>query len=1244
MLLISSCGPAVLIDAPTSAPSASTPGPTPESSSPESTQPSISAAPRLSSQYNRSIRFEHLSLEHGLSQSVVNAILQDGQGFLWFGTEDGLNRFDGYSFKVYRPEADDSASISDRWITSLLEDRDGMMWIGTRQGGLNRFDPRSGQFTALKHDPADESSLSDDRVHTLYLDKSGNLWVGTENGLDRFDASTGAFEHYKMSNTGGLSSNSISAIYQDNRGRLWVGTRDAGLNRLEAKTDTFTVFKYDPNDSNSLSNNRVTDIVEDRNGFLWISTVNGLNRFDPFSEIFVHYQYSRSEPSSLADNTVHSLYVDTHGGLWIGTNNGLDRYYERFNRFIHYRQEPADPNSLSNNVIYSIYEDRGGVLWVGTYGSGLNKYNRQQDQFNYYRHDPDNPNSLSGNFISPIFVDEGGTVWIGTYGDGLNHFNPVLDRFTHYRHDPDNPRSLSSDEVYSILRDHNGALWVGTSEALDRLDAQTESFIHYRTSLTDLGISGLPIYVLYEDSSNTLWLGTSKGLDQFEPQTETFIHYRPIRNDPTSLSGEQVVSIVEDNRGWLWVGTFDSGLNRFNPDAEGFIRYRNDPNNPSSLSNNSVFALYEDRHGTLWIGTGGGGLDRYEPETDSFIHYTEKDGLPNNVINGIVEDDEGDLWLSTNHGLSRFDPHTNTFRNYTVSDGLQSNEFNTNAYAISPRNEIYFGGINGLNSFRPLQIKDSVYIPPITLTSLTLDGKPIEMESQVEALQEITLNWPENSFEFEFAALAYAQSSKNKYAYMLENFDSSWNEIGTTRNGRYTNLPGGSYTLLLKGSNSDGVWNETPLRLRVSVVPPFWQTMWFQGLMAFTLVTVVAGGYRLRLHGIQRRNRELEKLVHERTRALEKRSQEIEALYQADEKILRTVSLNQVFQTLVDVSISLLRADRSLILAWDEEQTHVVPRVSYGFSKKTLKLMKFAKGEGTIGRVLATGLPAIESELDPNDLRSDIRTAILEEGIKSFAHLPIKVDEKVVAVFNVGFTRPQAINDDIVRLYTALVQRASLSIANMELFEQTKELAVIEERNRLARDLHDSAKQKAFAALAQMGTVNGMLKFKSDGPDGIKPHLTEAETLIYEVIQELTFLIQEIYPIALQEKGLATTLREYIFEWETRNDIVVNLSVQNERSLPLETEQAIYRVIQESLANVSRHSRAKRVNISLVYNIDSLQASIADDGCGFDMHQRAKGMGFRSMRERIGTIRGTVQTQSAPGQGTRVLVQVPIKG
>ena len=1189
------------------------------------------------------LRFDHISIEQGLSQSSARVIFQDSRGFLWFGTEDGLNRYDGYTFKTYKPDPDDSTSLNGRWINSIVEDKDGFLWIATRLGGLNRYDPRTEQFIHYLHDDANPLSISDNNINVLYLDKNDRLWIGTPNGLDLFEQTTGTFKHhvYNPSQQEGISGRNITALYEDSRGRFWVGTSAGGLNQFYPQSNTFIPHQSDPENQNTISNDYVSAIVEDNNTILWIGTHNGLNKFNPSSGIFERFMYSDSNDQTIASDWVNALHLDSTGNLWVGTRDGLDRLSKAGKRFIHYRNDPSFTQSLSTNNVISIHEDRGNVLWFGTLGGGVNKYDRQRDNFAYYRHDPNNTRSLSENFIFSIYVDTGGYIWIGTSNEGLNRLTLSTNDVRRYQNNPLRPNSIISNEILSIYEDQDGILWIGTGNGLDSYDRKTHAFSHFQYNPNDPNsLSANRIYKVYVDKNNNLWIGTARGLDRFDRENGTFIHYSPQVGNPNSLSGPLVFSITEDTDGNLWVGTLDDGLNKFNRATETFTHYLHDPRDKKSLSNDSILSILQDTQGRLWIGTAGGGLNEYHPKTDSFTYFLEKDGLPNGVVYGILEDALGNLWMSTNFGLSRFDPQTQIFQNFDVGDGLQSNEFNSSAYAKGRDGELYFGGINGLTVFQPEEIADNLYAPQVALTSLTQDDQPIQTESSVETLQAVVLQWPQNSFEFDFAALSYDQPGKNQYAYFLERFDTNWHFIGTKHSGRYTNIPGGEYTLLLKAANSDGVWNESPTRIAVTVIPPFWQTISFRVLVALVAFVAVAGGFRLRTKSIQDRNRELERVVQERTQALEERGREMEALYKADEKILRNVSLNQVFQTLVDVAVDMLHADRSVVFAWDEKQTKVVPRVSHGYSPATLKVLEFPKGEGNVGTVLATGKPIIAKVIDPGTLRPDVREAIIAEGIQSFAHLPIIVDHKVVAVFNVAFTGPDFIGEDAVRVFSALVNRASISIANMELFEQTKDLAVMEERNRLARDLHDSAKQKAFAALAQLGTARGIL---NGNGNSVSIHLNEAENLVSDVIQELTFLIQEIYPIALQEKGLANTLREHIFEWENRNDTKVQFSTRDERRLPLEVEQAIYRVTQEAMANVARHSQAKREDLSLVYADDSLQLSLSDDGQGFDVDAKPHGMGLRSIRERVSSVHGTVQIQSAPGQGTRLIVQVPTK-
>lgn len=1024
----------------------------------------------------QSLRFEHIGIEDGLSQSTVTVIMQDRHGFLWFGTEDGLNRYDGYKFTIFKPDPTDPSSLSDRWIHALYEDRLGNIWVGTRLGGLNRFDPNTGLFQHYQYNPAVPVGLSSNKVNAIYEDERGIIWVGTEAGLDWLDPSSGLITHVKgePDNPLTLNGSQITAISEDMRGNIWVATADAGLNRYSPDEETFRRYVYDEALKERICSRAIVAIAQDHSGILWLATSNGLSRLNPISGYATCYRNDPAAPESLSDNQVQTVFVDRFGRVWIGTARGLDYFIPETEAFGHIASDPISPNSLSAETVYSIYQDRGGVIWVGTYGEGINKYDQTLERFAFFRNHPDDPTSLSDNFIFPIHVDPAGRVWVGTYGGGLNQFDPLTGSFTRYVNDPKIPYSLPNNYIWSIFTDSHSNLWVGTGSGLSRLEFDTGRFISYshradNASDPEPGV----VFTMAEDSSGIFWLGTRNGIGQFYPRTGVYLP-KDFNFTGAPGTGDRVVSMLMEKGDVLWFGTMDRGLYRFNIPTGDLKNFRADPNVAGSLSNNTVFAIHRDARGILWVATGGGGLNRFDPQTETFRPYTEADGLPNPVVYGILEDANGNLWMTTNSGVSRFNPIAVTFRNFTVNDGLASMDFNMSAYARAPDGAMYFGSVKGLNAFYPDRIFENSYIPPVALTSLTSGGKALAEESLPSAPASIVIAWPNNSFEFEFTALSFADATHNEYAYKLDGFDTEWNFIGSKRNGRYTNLPGGEYTLLLKAANSDGVWNESPLEIPVEVIPPFWETWWFRSSVLLGALMLALLGYRIRIRQVQDRNRELEALVRARTLEMEK------------------------------------------------------------------------------------------------------------------------------------------------------------------LFERTKELVVVEERNRLARDLHDSAKQKAFAALAQLGAVNADM----EGPLARK-HLLEAENLVAEVIQELTFLIQEMYPVELMENGLASTVREYVYNWAGRNDILADINIEAPQRLDLKVEQAIYRVIQEALANVARHSHAHRVQVSLLFRGDELEVSIDDDGRGFNV-SAPPGVGIRSIRERIASIGGQVAFESEPGHGARVRLTVPL--
>ncbi|WP_019029155.1 two-component regulator propeller domain-containing protein [Colwellia piezophila] len=816
-----------------------------------------------------SIRFDHLSIEDGLPHYSVRSILQDSRGFLWIGTEDGLARYDGYSFKSFKNTSQGPISLSAKYITAITEDRQGNLWLGTIGGGLNRFNPTTESFKQYSHDPDNLNSLSDNNVFAITEDRQGNLWVGTVNGLNRFNPQTESFKEYRHDpdNLNSLSDNNVFAITEDRQGNLWVGTEN-GLNLFNPQTDTFQHYRHDPDNLNSLSHDSVSTITIDRQGNLWLGTRGGLNRFTPQTESFQLYRPDTINLYNPKNAGITSITEDRQGVLWMGTRDSLYRFNPKTKIFHLYSHDDHNPHTLSDNHIYAITADRQGNLWVAT-GKGLNRFTPQTVIFQHYSHDTNNPSSLGDDFVQAITEDKQGNLWVGTRV-GLNRFDPKTKSFQLYRYDANNLNSLSDNNVSAITVDQQGNLWVGTSDGLNRFNPQTESFKHYRHDPNNLNsLSDDSVTAITEDHQGILWVGTSDGLNRFNPQTESFKHYRYDPNIFDSLSDDYVTAITEDINGNIWVGTAHRGLNRFNPQTETFKHYRYDPNIFDSLSDDVVLAITEDHQGNLWVGTNNG-LNLLDKQSDKFKRFDIKNGLPNDSIYGIEEDDELRLWISTNRGLSRFNPKTGSFKNYYVGDGLQSNKFAIGTSFKSRSGELYFGGNSGFHSFTTNKIIDDMEPPTVVLTELLLANQSVPvsinnsksnftenvfiLEKSIHLTKILTLSHQQNMVTFEFSALHFTNPKNHQYKYQLEGngWDNQW--ITTdykNRRATYTNLPAGEYNLTVKASNSNGVWNKTGTSLKLIILPPPWKTWWAYSLytlVMFSLVLVFVRAQRKKVH------------------------------------------------------------------------------------------------------------------------------------------------------------------------------------------------------------------------------------------------------------------------------------------------------------------------------------------------------------------------------------------------------------
>lgn len=816
---------------------------------------------------HHSLRFERITVEDGLSQNSVICMARDSRGWIWFGTEDGLNRYNGYDFKVFRHDPRDPHSLATGYVTAILEDSSGTLWVGTRGGGLNRFEAEQEHFTHFVHDPGDSESLSGHNVNAIVESGDGSLWVATESGLNRLNRASGRFQRYPddRETSNSLAGKVVNTLLEDGSSTLWVGT-SRGLFRFEPETDRFRPFQEVVAGRMAPSREDVRFIYEDNRGYLWIATYKGgLLRIDRDRLSIVRYLHNRKAPYPLGTNDINIILEDSEkaGHLWLGTRGaGLVHFDTEEARFCRHRNVPADPYSISNDRVSSLLYDQSGTLWAGTYDAGINKLHRNHRRFLHYTHRPDDTTSLSDSYIRSISEDASGNLWIGTYDGGLNRMDAETRKVTRFLNDPENSLSLSTNEIRSVYVDREGFVWAGTYHGgLNRLDPAKGTFRRYRHDPNDPeSLCDDRVLAVVEDKAGRLWVGTEGGLCELDRKQGKFNRFQHDPADPHSLGHNIVYELYVDRSGTLWIATFGGGLSRWDESQRRFQQFVHQPGDGGSLPGNFVLSLYQDRAGTLWVGTLGGGLAGLEPGGSKFTSFSTADGLPNNVIHGILEDDEGILWLSSNQGLARFNPAGGEIRTYTLADGLLTNEFSAKAYARTQVENLAFGTVAGLTIFDPKELADNPHLPPVVITDFQIFNKSVVpagdslLKKPAYLSKGITLSHRQSVFTFEFAALDFVAPQKNQYAYRMEGFDDDWNYVENRRFATYTNLDPGDYLFQVKASNSDGVWNEEGTTIRIRITPPFWRTGWAYFLYLSAAGSIFFAVRRFEMNRIHLRN------------------------------------------------------------------------------------------------------------------------------------------------------------------------------------------------------------------------------------------------------------------------------------------------------------------------------------------------------------------------------------------------------
>lgn len=987
-----------------------------------------------------SLRFRHITLEDGLAQSTVQAIAQDRQGFMWFGTEDGLQRYDGYDFLTFHHDPERPDSLADDDVIALAVGQHNELWVGTSEQGLDMLEPGAGRFVHYQHDPSNPASLTSNNVFALLIDTHGYVWAGTANGLDRMDGITGSFRHYRIAGSG-RAINIIFALHEDKRGRIWVGTArglyyyDPAKDKLDRFTPTAGVSLADA--VHLLTKASVNAFAESANGQQWVATEDGLVKLSAKYEVLALYKHHEGTPDSLPSSRVRALVEDSGGYIWIGTHGGgVTRLDPNSGRFINYEHDATDPQSLGGNLIDTLYRDQTGLIWIGTEAAGISIYNPQTREFGYYRHRQGDPNSLASNMVWSLYKDPRGFVWVAT-DQGLTRIDPARTRYRQYQM-MDRPKRQEDDSaVYTVYGDHEGKVWTGTDYGIYEYQPVTDRFRHYHLIGRKADRIGDLVNVMFEDAEHRFWIGTANGLVEFDRATHKTV--RRLVHDPKrpdSLPDDSVVAICQTGDGSIWVGT-SNGLARFDGVHDAFKIYKKNSANVHSLSYNDIQSCSPGSAGQLWVGTASG-LDLLETANGSVTRYSTRDGLPNDTIYAILHDRSGNLWISTDDGLSRFDPRDISFRNFGTVDGLQSAEFNGGAAYRASDGELFFGGINGFNAFYPERIHRNKNVPRVAITSFTHGNRKDPLLTEQGPVTNVSVPYSDNVLTFALAAFDYAAPTRNQFNYRLDGFDQNWHALHGQHLFTYTNLDPGEYALRIRGSNSDGVWSDQEATLAIDVLPPPWRTWWAYALYAALLFVFVVIGLKVFARSVKRE----QALANEHQKRLW-----AETLHNLIHSVMTMRDERAIAEQLIDALVNFVQYDRALFYMEDNDGYRLL--ASRGIAQEELdRLERWPLEHSRIMLALRQGRkpqlldPAYAATLDGE-----------EEPRRRYLAVPLPSASGGFRLLLAGHAG-LAIEQQGMDIASAMAKQISVALDNAQLIHELENLATTDSLTRLHNRRH----------------------------------------------------------------------------------------------------------------------------------------------------------------------------------------------
>ena len=804
----------------------------------------------------KNINFKRITIEDGLSQTTVMYVFQDSEGYMWFGTNDGLNKYDGNKFTVYRSNASNDNSIVSNYISCITEDKNQNLWIGT-SNGVSKIDKKNMKITNYSYGK-DQGNLSNYNVCEIMVDSKNRVWVATVDGLNKYDENEDKFNRILYSDKNEiLTSQRIFSVVEDSLGKIWIGTNE-GLNCYDEKTGEVKQIKYNENDENSISGNNIYDLYIDGDD-LYIATIeSGLTKLNTKTGVVKNYLHDGNDPNALPGDEVTCLLRDNKGRLWIGTNAGLVLFDEEHDKFITYSSKIYDTTSLINDNVYSLFQDKSGMIWVGTI-DGISMFN-PESIFITYRNDPFNDNTIVNNMVQGVYVDKNGLIWVGGKGSGISVIDRANNKVHRYSNQQQKEKFFTSDKI-TCINGNERYIWIGTENGLNKIDLKTKKITHHLTN-TKNPLSTV-IRDIELDSRGYLWVGTKSGLFTINIENDEVINRDDIINNG-NVNDFVVASIFEDSQGFIWIGlSIDGGLIRYNPITEEIIQYKHNKEKNNTISNNAIKDITEDSEGNIWIGTNSG-LNKYDKITNEFTRYSEVDGLSNGYVYSILIDEQDNPWVSTNYGISKYDISINKFINFNINDGLQANEFNFNSHYKSEDGEMFFGGIRGLTSFYPNDLINNNYLSEVKIRDVEIDGHSISID------HEIYMKFNENILNIKFFMPDYRNTKNIEYAYKLEGLNKEWIYAEDTNYISYNSLPAGKYKLLVVARNPYGNWSNTTSIDIIKEQAP-WKTPQAIFLYIFIIIIII--------FIIWNRMKILEGIIKQRTYELDKKLKKNERLY-----------------------------------------------------------------------------------------------------------------------------------------------------------------------------------------------------------------------------------------------------------------------------------------------------------------------------------------------------------------------------